>query len=88
MAPSLTLKHSNHFVVKWEVVPSSVRHPESDGLIERANSIIFLVITKSLFGLSKGKWPEELIKVVWNHNTLVSRSTSLHHSSFSSEMRQ
>jgi hypothetical protein len=67
---------------------ASVRHPESDGLIERANSIILLGITKSLFGLSTGKWPEELIKVVWNHNTLVSRSISLHHSSFSSKMRQ
>ena len=23
----------------------------------------------------RGKWPEELIKVVWSHNTTVSRST-------------
>jgi hypothetical protein len=28
-----------------------------------------------LVGLPKGKWIEELIKVVWNHNTSVSRST-------------
>jgi hypothetical protein len=28
---------------------------------------------KSTFNLPKGKWPDELIKVVWNHNTIVSR---------------
>jgi hypothetical protein len=30
---------------------------------------------KSIFNLPKGKWPDELVKVVWNHNTVVSRST-------------
>jgi hypothetical protein len=30
---------------------------------------------KSIFNQSKGKWLDELIKVVWNHNTVVSRST-------------
>jgi hypothetical protein len=25
--------------------------------------------------LPKVKWPEELVKVVWSHNTVVSRST-------------
>jgi hypothetical protein len=54
---------------------ASVRHPESSGLVERANGIILLGITKSLVGLAKGKWTEELIKVVWNHNTSISRST-------------
>jgi transposase InsO family protein len=53
---------------------ASVRHPESNGLIERPNVIILSGITKSLFGLLKGKWIEELIKVVWNHNISVSRS--------------
>jgi hypothetical protein len=52
-----------------------VRHPKSNGLVERAKGIILLGITKSLVGLPKGKWTEELIKVVWNHNTSVSRST-------------
>jgi hypothetical protein len=28
-----------------------------------------------LVELPKGKWTEELIKVIWNHNTLVSRPT-------------
>jgi hypothetical protein len=30
---------------------------------------------KSIFNLPKGKWSNELVKVVWNHNTDVSRST-------------
>jgi hypothetical protein len=54
---------------------ASVRHPESNGLVERANAIILLGITKSLVGLPKGKWAKELIKVVWNHNTSISWST-------------
>jgi hypothetical protein len=29
----------------------------------------------SIFNQPKGKWPDKLIKVVWNHNTVVSRST-------------
>jgi hypothetical protein len=52
-----------------------VRHPESNGLLERANGIITTGIMKSIFNQPKGKWPHELIKVVWNHNTIVSRST-------------
>jgi hypothetical protein len=52
-----------------------VRHPESNGLVERANGIIITGIMKSIFNQPKGKWPYELIKVVWNHNTIVSRST-------------
>jgi hypothetical protein len=52
-----------------------VRHPESNGLVERANGIIITGIMKSIFKQPRGKWPDELIKVVWNHNTVVSRST-------------
>jgi transposase InsO family protein len=54
---------------------ASVRHPESNGLVERANGIIITGIMKSIFNHPKGMWPNELIKVVWNHNTFVSRST-------------
>jgi transposase InsO family protein len=53
---------------------ASVRHPESNGLVERANGIIITGIMKSIFNQPRGKWPDELIKVVWNHNTVVSRS--------------
>jgi transposase InsO family protein len=54
---------------------ASVRHPESNGLVERTNGIIITGIIKSIFNQPRGKWPDELIKVVWNHNTVVSRST-------------
>jgi transposase InsO family protein len=43
---------------------ASVRHPESNGLVERANRIIITGIMKSIFNLTKGKWAEELVKVV------------------------
>jgi hypothetical protein len=32
-------------------------------------------IMKLIFNQPRGKWSEELIKVVWSHNTTVSRST-------------
>jgi hypothetical protein len=53
---------------------ASVRHPESNGLVERANGIIITGIMKSIFNQPKGKWPDELIKVLWNYNTVVSWS--------------
>jgi hypothetical protein len=31
-------------------------------------------IMKLIFNQPRGKWPEELIKVVWRHNTTTSRS--------------
>jgi hypothetical protein len=54
---------------------ASVRHPESNGLVERANGIIMTGIMKLVFNQPRGKWPDELIKVVWSHNKIVSRST-------------
>ena len=32
-------------------------------------------IMKLIFNQPRGKWPEELIKVVWSNNTTISRST-------------
>jgi hypothetical protein len=54
---------------------ASVRHPKSNGLVKRANGIIMTRIMKLLFNQPKGKWLDELIKVVWSHNTTMSRST-------------
>jgi hypothetical protein len=54
---------------------ASVRHTESNGLVERANGIIMTGIMKLFFNQPRGKCPEELIKVVWSHNTTTSRST-------------
>jgi hypothetical protein len=55
---------------------ASLRHPESNGLVERANEIIMIGIMKLIFNQPRGKWPDKLIKVVWSHNTTVSWSTS------------
>jgi transposase InsO family protein len=54
---------------------ASVRHPESNGLVKRANGIIMTGIMKLIFNQPRGKWPDELIKVVSSHNTTISRST-------------
>jgi hypothetical protein len=42
--------------------------------VERANRAVFLVVSKTLFNLRKGKWVEELLKVVWSHNTTTFRT--------------
>jgi hypothetical protein len=54
---------------------SSVYHLLSNGVVERANGLIFLGIKKCLFDQKKGKWTDELPKVIWSHNTTVSRAT-------------
>jgi hypothetical protein len=54
---------------------ASVRHPESNWLVKRANGIIMTRIMKLIFNQPREKWPDELIKVVWSHNTTISRST-------------
>jgi hypothetical protein len=54
---------------------ASVRHLEYNGLVERANGIIMTGIKKLIFNQPRGKWPDELIKVMWSHNTTASRST-------------
>jgi hypothetical protein len=52
-----------------------VYHPQSNGAVERANGLIFSGIKKCLFDQKKGKWVDELPKVIWSHNTTVSRAT-------------
>jgi hypothetical protein len=44
-------------------------------MVERANGIIMTGIMKLIFNQPRGKWPDELIKVVWSHNTIESRSS-------------
>jgi hypothetical protein len=52
-----------------------VYHPQSNGAVESANGLIFSRIKKCLFDQKKGKWVDELPKVIWSHNTTVSRAT-------------
>jgi transposase InsO family protein len=54
---------------------SSAYHPQSNGAVERENGLIFSGIKKCLFDQKKGKWVDELSKVIWSHNTTVSRAT-------------
>jgi hypothetical protein len=36
--------------------------------------VVFSIISKTLFSLCKGKWVEELPRVVWSHNRMTSRA--------------
>jgi hypothetical protein len=54
----------------------SVYHPQSNGTVERANSLIFEVIKKILEGEKKGKWAEVMPTAVWSHNTTVCRASN------------
>jgi len=45
------------------------------GSWKEKNKVNFSAISKTLFSLRKGKWVEELPKVVWSHNTTTSRGT-------------
>jgi hypothetical protein len=52
-----------------------VYHPQSNGAVGRANGLIFSGIKNCLFDQKKGKWVHELSRVIWSHNTTVSRAT-------------
>ena len=52
-----------------------VYHPQSNGAVERPNGIMFTSIKKCLFLKKKGKWVDELLKVIWSHNTSECRAT-------------
>jgi hypothetical protein len=54
---------------------ASVYHPQSNGVVERANGIIFADIKRNITELPKSKWAEELPRVIWSHNTTTSRTT-------------
>jgi hypothetical protein len=54
---------------------TSVYHPESNRVVERANGVIFAGIKRNITDLPKSKWAEELPRVIWSHNTTTSRTT-------------
>jgi hypothetical protein len=53
---------------------ASIYHPQSNGVVERANTLIFSTIKKILEDQPKGKWAKELPRAIWSHNTSVSRA--------------
>jgi hypothetical protein len=59
-----------------KVAFASVYHPQSNGVIERANGLIFKAIKKILEGEKMGKWADVMPKAIWSHNTIVSRATN------------
>jgi hypothetical protein len=59
-----------------KVTFTSVYHPQSNGVVERANSLIFKAMKKILDGEKKGKSVEVMPTAVWSHNTTVSRATN------------
>jgi hypothetical protein len=52
-----------------------VYHPQSNGVVERANGKFFTAIKKRLLDDKKGKWADQLPKVVWALNTTEYRAT-------------
>jgi hypothetical protein len=59
-----------------QVAFTSIYHPQSNETVERVNALIFSIIKKILEDQPKGKLAEELSRVVWSHNTSVSRATN------------
>jgi hypothetical protein len=54
---------------------ASVYHPQSNGVVERANGKIFTAIKKRLLDDKKGKWADQLPEVLWALNTTECRAT-------------
>jgi hypothetical protein len=52
-----------------------VYHPQSNGIVERANGKIFTAIKKMLLDDKKGKWADLLPEAVWALNTTECRAT-------------
>jgi hypothetical protein len=59
-----------------KVAFTSVYHPQSNGIVERVNSLVFEAINKILEGEKKGKWVEVMPTTVWSHITTVCRATN------------
>nr|AAT77832.1 putative gag-pol precursor [Oryza sativa Japonica Group]ABF96916.1 retrotransposon protein, putative, Ty3-gypsy subclass [Oryza sativa Japonica Group] len=58
-----------------EIRFASVAHPQSNGAAERANGKILEALKKRLEEAAKGKWPEELLSVLWALRTTPTRPT-------------
>jgi hypothetical protein len=59
-----------------KVAFASVYHPQSNGVIEKANCLIFQAMNTILEGVKKGKWAEVMPTTIWSHNTTVYRATN------------
>jgi hypothetical protein len=58
-----------------EIRFTSVAHPQSNGAAECTNGKILEALNKRLEGAAKGKWPEEMLSVLWALRTTPTRPT-------------
>nr|CAE05804.2 OSJNBb0046K02.14 [Oryza sativa Japonica Group]CAE75940.1 B1159F04.3 [Oryza sativa Japonica Group] len=58
-----------------EIRFASVAHPQSNGAAERTNGKILEAFKKRLEGAAKGKWPDEMLSVLWALRTTPTRPT-------------
>jgi hypothetical protein len=63
------------FSIGTKLAFASVYHPQSNGIVERANGKIFTAIKKMLLDDKKGKWADLLPEAVWALNTTECRAT-------------
>jgi hypothetical protein len=63
------------FSIGTKLAFASVYHPQSNGVVERANGKIFMAIKKILLDDKKGKWADLLPKAVWALNTTECQAT-------------
>jgi hypothetical protein len=54
---------------------ASIYHLQSNGVVDRANRKIYTAIKKRLLEDKKGKWADQLPKLLWGLNTTESRAT-------------
>jgi hypothetical protein len=62
--------------IGMKVAFASVYHPQSNGAVEKANSLFFQAMKKILEGEKKGKWAEVMPMAMWSHNTTICRATN------------
>jgi hypothetical protein len=63
------------FSISTKIAFASIYHPQSNGVVERANGKIFTAIKKRLLDDRKGKWADQLPEVIWALNTTECRAT-------------
>jgi len=56
-------------------ITSSVEHPQTNEQAEAANKVILVELRKRL-DIAKGRWPEELIEVLWAYRCTPQSSTN------------
>jgi len=56
-------------------ITSSVEHPQTNGQAETVNKVILMELRKRL-DTAKGRWPEELVEVLWAYRCTPQSSTN------------